>query len=109
VDIGASYTNERSGRMFVHYIAEAKWQMLVDNIANVKFYWTVLPMQEILIMKCYFCFGETLTDTITKFILECLISKWKSVTGEGLFELVQDTFKHLVCLMTNIKKCIVQQ
>ena len=38
VDIRSSYTNERSGRTFVHYIAEAKRQMLVDKITNAKFY-----------------------------------------------------------------------
>ena len=38
VDIGSSYTNERSARTSLHYIAEAKQQMLVDKIANAKFY-----------------------------------------------------------------------
>ena len=38
VDIGVSYTNERSGRTFVHYIAEAKRQDLSKKVVSAKFY-----------------------------------------------------------------------
>lgn len=38
IDIGVSYTNERSGKTFVHCIAEAKRQVLVTKIGNAIFF-----------------------------------------------------------------------
>jgi len=38
LDIGVSYTNERSGRTFVHYIAEARRQELAKKVVSAKFY-----------------------------------------------------------------------
>ena len=38
LDIGVSYTNERSGRTFVHYIAEARRKELAEKVVGAKFY-----------------------------------------------------------------------
>ena len=38
VYIGVAYTNERSGRVFVHYIAEARRREIVDMINHTKFF-----------------------------------------------------------------------
>ena len=62
VDIGLSYTNERSGRIFIHYIAEARRRELVDKIDKVNFFlfcWMDLPIKVILIMKHCYWFGVT--------------------------------------------------
>jgi len=38
VDIGVAYTNERSGREFIHYIAEARRREIVDKVLSAKFF-----------------------------------------------------------------------
>jgi len=38
LDIGFSYTNEHSGRTFVHYIAEARRQELDKKFVGAKFF-----------------------------------------------------------------------
>jgi len=38
LDIGVSYTNERSGWTFVHYIPEARRQELAKKVVIAKFY-----------------------------------------------------------------------
>ena len=92
VDIGASYTNERSGRMFVHYIAEAKRQMLVDKIANVKFYSQLLngstntgniDNEMLLLVWCDLDGHDNKIHTRMSYFK---VARPKSVTGEGLFE-----------------------
>jgi len=36
--LDVSYTNERSGRTFIHYTAEARWQELAKKVVDAKFY-----------------------------------------------------------------------
>ena len=100
VDIGLSYTNEHSGRTFVHYIAEAKQQMLVDKIVNAKFYSLLLDTStgtgnvdnEVLLVV--WCDHDRHDEKVHTRMSYFKVAGLKSGKGEGLFELAQDTLKH---------------
>ena len=56
VDIGTNYLNESAGRTFIHYIAEAKRQQVVQAVHSAKFFSLLLD-------------GSTDKDNIDKLVL----------------------------------------
>ena len=60
IDVGTAYRNQNAGKMFCHFIAESKTEQLVEKLAKAQFFqfsWMVRLTLEILMTKCFSCYG----------------------------------------------------
>ena len=94
LDIGASYTNERSGRMFVHYIAEARRKELTKKVVDANFYSLLIDgstdkgnIDNEAVLTVWCDLNSTDEKVHTRISYLSLIRP-NSVTGEGLFEVL---------------------
>ena len=101
VDIGVSYINERSGRTFVHYIAEAKRQDLSKKIVSVKFYSLLIDgstdkgnVDNEAVLTVW-CDPNGSDEKIHTRISYLSLIRPKLVTGVGLFEVLQQALRKL--------------
>ena len=99
VDIGVAYTNERSGRVFVHCIAEARRREIVNKINHTKFFSILLDgstdkgnidNKAILLIYCDTDGHDEIIHTRTVYFK---LIRPTSVTAEGLFDVVQKCLK----------------
>ena len=101
VDIGISYVNRKAGVSFTHYIAEARRQDLVNTVGRDKFFSLLLDRstdvgnidnEVILVVWCDpRCEDEKIHSRISYF----KVIRPKSVTGEGLFKVVEEALQSL--------------
>ena len=101
LDIGVSYTNECSGRPFVHYIAEARRKELAEKVVSAKFYSLLIDgstdkgnidNEAVLTVWCDpNCSDEKVYTRISYLAL----IRPKFVTGEGLFEVLGQALSKL--------------
>ena len=108
VDIGVAYTNEGSGRMFVHYIAETRRREIVDKINNVKFFSILLDgstdkgnidNEAILLIYCDTDGHDEKVHTRTVYF------KLIRPTAEGLFDVIQRCLNSLGIQSVDIDNC----
>ena len=111
VDIGVAYTNERSGRVFVHYIAEARRREIVDKIKHTKFFSILLDgstdkgnIDNEAILLIY-CDTDGHDDKIHTRTVYFKLIRPKSVTAEGLFDVVQKCLNGLGIQSVDIENC----
>ena len=113
MDIGLSYTNEHSGRNFIHYIAEARRRELVVKIDKVNFFSVLLDgstdkgnidNEALLLVWCDID-GHGHDEKIHTKTSYFKLARPKFVTAEGLFDVVQQSLKHLGIQSIDIDNC----
>ena len=111
LDIGVSYTNERSGRTFVHYIAEARRQELAKKVVSAKFYSLLtdgstdkgnIDNEAVLTV---WCDSNGTDEKIHTRISYLSLIRPKFVTGEGLFEVLVQALKKLGIEEVDVDHC----
>ena len=113
IDIGkTSYTNETSAKTFIHFIAEAQRQDLFCIIQNAKFYSILLDgstdtgnFDNELVLIVWFdrnSDGDEKVYTRTTYLK---VIKPSSVTGTGLFEVLQEALEGLGVQAINAEYC----
>ena len=106
-----AYTNERSGREFIHYIAEARRREIVDKVLSAKFFSILLDgstdkgnVDNEAILLIY-CDTDSFDEKIYTRTVYFKLIRPKSVTAKGFFSVIQKCLVGLGMHSVNVDNC----
>ena len=101
VDIGTNYLNESAGRTFIHYIAEAKRQQVVQAVHSAKFFSLLLDgstdkdnidNELVLVIWCDTDGNDEKTHTRISYLS---VVRPQTTNTQGLFDVVEASLQKL--------------
>lgn len=111
IDVGVFYVNRKAGTSFTHYIAEAKRQDVVTKVMKARFFSLVQDgstdqgniENEIILVA--WCNSNSAKEQIHTGISYLKILRPKSSSGEGLFNVVEESLELLGITSVDAQHC----